>query len=574
MTDLNRLTLWQESRTLSRITSSALVFLSLSTWFDEGILEAAVTWADERLSHADDSVEEEFLPRSRKRRIVMLVDELRSNDYVEPSSPVGFVLTPRGREEAAWTERELTEADRRELSFRVASAWTHLAARPGALRARRRLVEAARQVHREGTEGLVTAILTYTLRHALSGNADLLPVVFAQLFDVDIRNADVTLSSILARGVEVARERQWSSPERLLAPLARGFAERSPRVTQQISTASLRHADAVVSIRDLLEAGVHFGHQTRRWNPKMKRFIFGERNGIYIIDLNQTLQRIETAYTFVRDLTADGGNVLFIGTKKQTQDPIARYAQQCGMPYVNERWLGGMLTNFTTIAARVRKMQEYKRMRAAGDFDAMPKKEALIVSRELEKLERNLGGIRNMTKLPEAVFVIDTKKEHLAVTEANKLGIPVVAVVDTNCDPDLVQYVIPGNDESIRAGNLLCRVIAEAVEEGRFIASRRASRAVLAAEPAPLTAEQQAQRDAEQAEARRQFAEQAREREGRRTSAPPEPVVEGVTIRDEQEDEPPDDAASSARDEEWDFEERRRRERDFWAQRGQRPPKD
>jgi len=286
---------------------------------------------------------------------------------------------------------------------------------------------------------------------------------------------------------------------------------------------------AVVTMKQLLEAGVHFGHQTRRWNPKMKRFIFGERNGIYIIDLNQTLSRIETAYTFTRDLVADGGTVLFIGTKKQTQDPIARYAQQCGMPFVNERWLGGMLTNFTTISARVKKMQEYERMRAAGDFEAMPKKEALILSRELEKLERNLGGIRTMTRLPDAVFVIDTKKEHLAVTEANKLGVPVVAVVDTNCDPDLVQYVIPGNDDAIRAGNLLCRVIADAVEEGRLIAAKRSGR--VAEAPPALTPEQQAEREAQQAEARRQFAEQAREREARLAAAqaatPEEPGAQG-----------------------------------------------
>ena len=276
---------------------------------------------------------------------------------------------------------------------------------------------------------------------------------------------------------------------------------------------------AVVSMKQLLEAGVHFGHQTRRWNPKMKRFIFGERNGIYIIDLNQTLSRIETAYSFTRDLVADGGTILFIGTKKQTQDPIARYAQQCGMPYINERWLGGMLTNFQTISARVKKMQEYERMKAAGDFEAMPKKEALILSRELEKLQRNLGGIRVMSRLPEAVFVIDTKKEHLAVTEANKLGVPVVAVVDTNCDPDLVQYVIPGNDDAIRAGNLLCRVISDAVEEGRFIAAKRSGRSgtepAAAGGPAARTAEEDAEREAKQAEARRQFAEQAREREAR-----------------------------------------------------------
>ncbi len=232
---------------------------------------------------------------------------------------------------------------------------------------------------------------------------------------------------------------------------------------------------AVVTMKQLLEAGVHFGHQTRRWNPKMRRFIFGERNGIYIIDLNQTLALIEGAYTFVRDLVADGGTVLFVGTKKQTQDPIAEYARGCGMPYVNERWLGGMLTNFATISARVKKLQEYERMREAGDFEAMPKKEALILSRELEKLERNLGGIRNMTRLPEAVFIIDTKKEHIAVTEANKLGLPIVAIVDTNCDPDLIQYVIPGNDDAIRSGTLMCRIVSDAVKEGAFIASRRAA---------------------------------------------------------------------------------------------------
>jgi small subunit ribosomal protein S2 len=239
-------------------------------------------------------------------------------------------------------------------------------------------------------------------------------------------------------------------------------------------------------MRQLLEAGVHFGHQTRRWNPKMKRFIFGERNGIYIIDLNQTLQRVDSAYSFVRDMVAGGGSILFIGTKKQSQDPISRAAEECGMPYVNERWLGGMLTNFATIAGRVKKMQEYERMRASGDFEAMPKKEALILGRELEKLERNLGGIRNMNRLPDAVFIIDIKKEHIAVSEANKIGIPIVAVVDTNCDPDLVQFPIPGNDDAIRSGTLMCHVIAEAVGEGRFIASRRGP--LVSAAPAPAMA--------------------------------------------------------------------------------------
>ena len=295
---------------------------------------------------------------------------------------------------------------------------------------------------------------------------------------------------------------------------------------------------AVVTMKQLLEAGVHFGHQTRRWNPKMKRFIFGERNGIYIIDLNQTLVRIEQAYTFVRDMAADGGTILFVGTKKQTQDPIANAANKCGMPYVNERWLGGMLTNFTTISARVKKMQEYERMMEAGDFEAMPKKEALILSRELEKLQRNLGGIRGLNRMPDAVFIIDTKKEHIAVTEANKLGMPIVAVVDTNCDPDLIQYVIPGNDDAIRAGTLMCRVISDAVEEGKFIASRRNQKAAAAAPrpaataaPTQVDPEAEARRQQQQAEARRQAALQAQEREARlaaarREEAAPEPAPE------------------------------------------------
>jgi small subunit ribosomal protein S2 len=278
---------------------------------------------------------------------------------------------------------------------------------------------------------------------------------------------------------------------------------------------------AVVTMKQLLEAGVHFGHQTRRWNPKMKRYIFGERNGIYIIDLHQTLRGIETAYTYVRDMVAGGGQILFVGTKKQTQDPVASFASQCGMPYVNERWLGGMLTNFQTISLRVNKMTEYERMRAAGDFDAMPKKEALHLSRELEKLERNLGGIRNLSKRPDALFVIDTKKEHIAVTEANKLGLPIVAVVDTNCDPDVIQYVIPGNDDAIRAGTLMCHILAEAVTEGRYIASRRNARKATTKadlESTPEDAEAAAKRAHVQAEARRAAAVQAQEREARLAS--------------------------------------------------------
>ena len=233
---------------------------------------------------------------------------------------------------------------------------------------------------------------------------------------------------------------------------------------------------AVVTMKNLLEAGVHFGHQTRRWNPKMKRFIFGERNGIYIIDLQQTLERIDTAYRFVRGLAEDGGTVLFVGTKKQTQEPIQTQADRANSPYVNYRWLGGMLTNFQTVHARVAKLRELEGLVASGETEQMIKKEGLKVKRELAKLERNLGGIRNLERPPNAIFVIDTKKEHIAVTEANRLGIPVIAVVDTNCDPDLIDYVIPGNDDAIRSANLMCRIIAEAVIEGRWLEQRKHGR--------------------------------------------------------------------------------------------------
>ncbi len=296
---------------------------------------------------------------------------------------------------------------------------------------------------------------------------------------------------------------------------------------------------AVVTMKQLLDAGVHFGHQTRRWNPKMKRFIHGEHNGIYIIDLRQTLERIERAYTFVRDLVADGGNVLFIGTKRQAQDSVEGYATKCGMPYVNQRWLGGMLTNFETMHKRVGKMKEYQRMRDSGEFEIMPKKEALLLGRELTKLERNLNGIRNLEKLPDAVFILDTKKEDIAVTEANKLGIPIVAVVDTNCDPDLIQYVIPGNDDAIRSGELMARVISEAVEEGRQIRARRTG----IADVRPRTAEEEAQKAQEQAEARRQAALAAAEREQRIAAAKAAPPQEAAAEEAPAEEAPAEAAA-------------------------------
>jgi small subunit ribosomal protein S2 len=297
---------------------------------------------------------------------------------------------------------------------------------------------------------------------------------------------------------------------------ARQLSRSNPRSPRGAGPATInrweRNTDvAVVTMKQLLEAGVHFGHQTRRWNPKMERFIFGERNGIYIIDLQETLRRIAEAYRFVRDTVADGGTILFIGTKKQAQEPIREYATKSGMPYINERWLGGMLTNFQTISRRIGKMYEYERMRDSGEFAAMPKKEALQLQRELDKLERYLGGLRGMDRLPEAIFVLDTKKEAIAVTEANKLGLPAVAVVDTNCDPDVIDYVIPGNDDAIRAGALMCRVIADAVTEGRVMAEHRSG----ADAAAVRSAEEQQRVDAEQAEARRRALAEAREREAR-----------------------------------------------------------
>ena len=281
----------------------------------------------------------------------------------------------------------------------------------------------------------------------------------------------------------------------------------------------------VVTMKELLDAGVHFGHQTRRWNPKMQRFIYGERNGIYLIDLRQTLERVRDSYIFVRDLVADGGSVMFIGTKKQAQDSVQSYAERCGMPYVNERWLGGMLTNFETISKRIKKMKEYQRMRDSGEFEAMPKKEALLLTRELAKLERYLGGIRDLESLPDAVFILDTKKEDIAVTEANKLGLPIVAVVDTNCDPDIITYVIPGNDDAIRSGSLMGRVISDAVNEGRQIRNKRGhgdpSPASAPETPKPIerTPEEKAAHQAAQDQARNEAAAQAAERE-RRLSEP------------------------------------------------------
>ena len=245
----------------------------------------------------------------------------------------------------------------------------------------------------------------------------------------------------------------------------------------------------VVTMKEMLESGVHFGHQTRRWNPKMKRFILTERNGLYIIDLHQTLTYVDKAYEFIKETVAHGGTVLFVGTKKQAQESIAEQATRVGMPYVNQRWLGGMLTNFQTVFKRLQRLKELEVIEQTGGSHVTSKKEALMLSREKEKLARTLGGIRDMQKIPSAVWVIDTKKEHIAIAEARKLGIPVVAILDTNCDPDEVDYPIPGNDDAIRAVATLTRVIADAVADG-LIARAGAAQGEEKPEPGALGADE------------------------------------------------------------------------------------
>lgn len=250
---------------------------------------------------------------------------------------------------------------------------------------------------------------------------------------------------------------------------------------------------SVVSMKQLLEAGVHFGHLTRRWNPKMAPYIYTERNGIYIIDLQKTVGMVDDAYRAVVETVANGGKILFVGTKKQAQDTIAQEAERCGMFYVNERWLGGMLTNFVTIKSRIARMKEIKAMRDDGTFDVLPKKEVIGLEKELEKLEKNLGGIEEMDSLPDAIFVVDPKKERICVQEAHALGIPLIGICDTNCDPEELDYVIPGNDDAIRAVRLLAATMANAVIEGRQGQEN-------AAEMTEAEAEAQAEADAAEVE--------------------------------------------------------------------------
>jgi len=224
---------------------------------------------------------------------------------------------------------------------------------------------------------------------------------------------------------------------------------------------------AVISMKQLLEAGVHFGHQTRRWNPKMEKYIFTERNGIYIIDLQKTVKKVEEAYNFVKNLAENNGTILFVGTKKQAQDSVREEAERCGMFYVNQRWLGGTLTNFETIQKRINRLQELEKMQEDGTFDVLPKKEVILLNKEKARLEKFLGGIKGMKRIPDALFVIDPRKERIAVAEARKLGVPIIAIVDTNCDPDEIDVFIPGNDDAIRAVKLLTSKMADAVIEAR-----------------------------------------------------------------------------------------------------------
>jgi small subunit ribosomal protein S2 len=283
----------------------------------------------------------------------------------------------------------------------------------------------------------------------------------------------------------------------------------------------------VVSMRELLEAGVHFGHQTRRWNPKMRRYIFTERGGIYIIDLQQTLELIEQAAAFVRNVAERGGSVLFVGTKKQGQDAVEDEATRVGMPYVNHRWLGGLLTNWRTISERLERMHELRRLRDEGQLELLPPKERITMMNELEKLETNLGGVTDMKGVPDAIFVVDLRKEQLAIREARRLGLPVVALVDTNCDPDDADYVIPGNDDAIRSCSLIVRVIANAIEAGKskVTAEEMAASvaAASAAEVEPAAAEVEPAPDEEPAQA-----DQAPQGESHADQAPADQVPEEV----------------------------------------------
>jgi small subunit ribosomal protein S2 len=300
----------------------------------------------------------------------------------------------------------------------------------------------------------------------------------------------------------------------------------------------------VVSARQLLEAGVHFGHQTHRWNPKMRPYIYGRRDGLYIIDLTKTIEGIERAYAYLRDLTARGGIVLMVGTKSQARDVIAEEAERLGMPYVNHRWLGGLLTNFDTIRRRIYYLRELESMQETGEVESLPKKEAIRLQREMEKLSRNLGGIRNLNRLPDALYVVDVNRERIAVAEARRLGIPIVAIVDTNCDPEQVDYVIPANDDAIRSDSLITRILADAIEQGKTEFERRGGGAPAEAAAADATEAESAESTARSEEGAEEggAVESAAEKaeEGGAVESAAEAVVEAGESEDESKDESED----------------------------------
>jgi small subunit ribosomal protein S2 len=283
-------------------------------------------------------------------------------------------------------------------------------------------------------------------------------------------------------------------------------------------------------MRELLEAGVHFGHQTRRWNPKMRRFIFTERGGIYIIDLQQTLELVQQAHAFVRNISERGGSVLFVGTKKQCQDSIEEEAARVGMPYVNHRWLGGLLTNWRTISERIQRLHELRRLQNEGQLELLPSKERISMMGEAEKLETNLGGVADMKSLPDAIFVVDLRKEQLAVREARRLGLPIIALVDTNCDPDDADYIIPGNDDAIRSCSLVVRVIANAIEAGKTKVTAEEMAVAAAAQPEHAAADAPAE-EAQQLEGAQQPDEPEQPEEAQRTEeAPAEPAAVATAV--------------------------------------------
>ena len=294
---------------------------------------------------------------------------------------------------------------------------------------------------------------------------------------------------------------------------------------------------SAVSMRELLEAGVHFGHQTRRWNPKMKRFIFADRSGIYIIDLQQTLERVNEAQAYAKALAERGGTMLFVGTKKQAQDAVATQAARVGMPYVNQRWLGGLLTNWRTISERIERLHDLRRLKEEGQLELLPAKERITMEAELEKLEANLGGVAEMKRQPDAVFIIDLRKEQLAVREARRLGLPVVALVDTNCDPDDADYPIPGNDDAIRSCELITRAIVDSMEEGRQKASAAdftpPPEATQAEEPPPAAEEEQPAEEAPEYEqlGQKEEAVEPAEEPASETPEEPEPSAEAPAER-------------------------------------------